>query len=70
MEYHPNDMPKNKLRTLYDIHCKDLFESTLDIDQVTITYSRPKNIRDMVTEAKHHQAQGQEASKFYSGELS
>ena len=68
-EYHPNDLPKHELRTLYNVHCKDVFESTLGIDQVTVAYSRPKNIKDMVTKAKLHQAEGREASKFYSGEL-
>ena len=69
LEYHPNDISKHKVRLLYDTYCKQIFEDVLDIKQTTVAYSRPKNIRELVTKAKLHQAPGREASKFYSGEL-
>ena len=68
-EYHKNDIPKNKVRAIYETTCKDLLSSRLGIKQLTIAYSRPKNIKDTITKAKLHQAPGREASKYYSGEL-
>ena len=69
-EYHPNDIPRKNVRSIYNNICKELFEDVLDIKQTTIAYSRPKNLKDVLTKAKLHQAPGREASKFYSGELS
>jgi len=69
-EYHPNDIPRREIRTIYNNHCSKVFETVLDIKQTTVAYSRPKNVRDLITKAKLHQAPGREASKFYTGELS
>jgi len=68
MEYHPNDIPKKAVRALYEHYCKSSFER-LGIQQLTIAYSRPPNIKDSITKAKLHQAPGKEASKYYLGEL-
>ena len=70
MEYHPNDIPKKSVRAIYEHCCKSTFEEVLDIQQTTIAYSRPPNLKDTLTKAKLHQAPGKEASKYYSGELS
>lgn len=70
LEYHPNDIPRKRIREIYNQHCSEVFERVLSIKQTTVCYSRAKNIKDTVTKAKLHQAPGQEASKFYSGELS
>jgi len=69
LDYHRDDIPRNKLRDLYNLHCKYEFSNALGIKQTTICYSRPKTIKDLLTKAKLHQALGREASKFYSGEL-
>ena len=69
-EYHPNDISRKNVRAIYNDTCKELFEDALGIKQTTIAYSRPKNLKDVLTKAKLHQAPGREASKFYSGELS
>ena len=37
------------------------------VDKMIIAYSRPPNIKDVLTKAKLHQAPGKEASKYYSG---
>ena len=70
LQYHPRDIPRQMIRTIYNKHCKTLFEERLGINQLTIAYSRPPNIRELLTKAKLYQAPGREASKFYSGELS
>ena len=66
-EYHKNDIPKSRVRAIYDKHCKELLSTRLGIKQLTIAYSRPENIKDTITKAKLHQAPGHEASKYYSG---
>jgi hypothetical protein len=58
LEYHRNDILKAKVRSLYETHCRENFETILGIKQLTVAYSRSKNIRDMVTKAKLHQAPG------------
>ena len=70
MEFHPNDIPRKYIRAIYDNTCKDVFESVLNIHQFTTAYSRPRNIRDLLTKAKLHQAPGKPISKYYTGELS
>lgn len=70
MEYHPNDIPRRHVRAIYDDICKDTFEKRLGIKQLTIAYSRPRNVKDLLTRAKLHQAPGKPVSKYYSGELS
>ena len=41
----------------------------LNVEQVTVTYSRPNNLKDLPTKAKLHQAPDREASKYYYGEV-
>ncbi|KAL7533528.1 hypothetical protein ACHAWF_004529 [Thalassiosira exigua] len=67
-EYHPNDIPRKQIRAIYDDTLKDTLANTLGIKQTTIAFSRPENIRELLTRAKLHQAPGQPASKYYSGE--
>ena len=69
MEYHPNDIPRHRVRAIFNHYCQELFKDRLDITQSIVAYSRPPNIKDTVTKAKLHQAPGRNASKFYSGEL-
>ena len=35
-----------------------------EIDQLTVAFSRPRNIRDELISARLHQVEGQEASTF------
>ena len=69
MEFHPADIPKHQVRTIYNQTCGDVLSKRLGIKKFTIAYSRPKNIRDKLTKAKFYQAPGQDTTKFYSGEL-
>lgn len=68
-EYHPNDIPRRRVRAIYNNTCGELLKEDLDICNTIIAYSRPPNLKDMITKAKLHQAPGKEASKYYSGEL-
>ena len=62
LEYHPDNISRQKLRQLYDQHCGELFLKELGIERPTIAYSRPKNVGDYVTQAKLHQAPGKSSS--------
>ena len=66
-EYHRNDLPRSRVRALYDYHCKNLFQKTLGVQQLIVAYSRPLNLQELLTKAKLHQAPGQEASTFMGG---
>ena len=68
MEYGQNDLPWKAVRDIYDSTCREAFEE-LGIKRFVTAYSRSNNIKDLVTRAKLYQAPGQEASKYYSGEL-
>ena len=39
----------------------------LGISQTTVAYSRPKIIKDLLSNAKLHQVEGMEVSVYYSG---
>ena len=43
-------------------HCDEILHNKLNIEQLTIAFSRPPNIGDHVTKTKLYQAQGQTAS--------
>ena len=65
MEYHKNDIPKRLVRSIYERHCQPLFSKYLGVEQLTVAYSRAKNIKELASKAKLHQAPGSEASTFY-----
>ena len=66
MEYSRNDMPKKAVRSIVDATLSNTLED-LQISQTTVAYSRPKNIKDLFSKAKLHQAKGKEISVYYSG---
>jgi len=69
IEYGRNDLPRKVVRAIFDLTCKEMCEK-IGIRDFTIAYSRPKNIKDLVSKSKLHMAPGKEASKYYTGELS
>ena len=64
-EYHPSGMPRGEIRQIYQSTCGELLESCLGIKQMTVAYSRPKNVRDVLVRAKLHQAPGHGASTYF-----
>ncbi|KAL3790505.1 hypothetical protein ACHAWO_010636 [Cyclotella atomus] len=62
IEYHPEDIPRKRVQELYQLHLGEVLNAELGIEQPTIAYSRPKNIGDLITKAKLHQASGQTSS--------
>ncbi|KAL7525968.1 hypothetical protein ACHAWF_003915, partial [Thalassiosira exigua] len=66
-QYHPHDVPRRTIRRLYDQHCGEELRNALSVQPPTIAYSRPKNIKDYVAQARLHEAPGRPAS-YYLGE--
>ena len=62
LKYHPDDVPRQRVQQLYQELCGGLFEREIGIKRPTIAYSRPKNLGDLLTKAKHHQAPGKSTS--------
>lgn len=62
-QYHPDGISRQEIRRAYDEICGELFNEELRLTKpTTIAYSRPKNIRDYVSQAKLHQAEERSAS--------
>ena len=68
LEYHPCDISRKKIRTIYEATCGALLRDILGVKQTTVAYSRPTNVRNLVTKAKLYQAPGLPASKYLTGE--
>ena len=66
MEYSKKDMPKKAVRSIVNATLSNTL-AELGISQTTAAYSRPKNIKDLLSKAKLHQAEGKEVSVYYSG---
>ena len=62
LPYHPNDIPRRRIRQLYNHYCRDVFSTTLDIERFTVAYSRHKNLKEHLTQARLHQATNKKAS--------
>jgi hypothetical protein len=62
LPYHPHDIPRRSLRQLYNYHCHEAFSTTLGIDKFTVAYSRHKNLKEHLTQARLHQAKSKTAS--------
>ena len=69
MQYHPKDIPKDEIRQIYSDVCEELFARELNIKQFTIAYSRPTTIGSVVAKSKLFEVEGQEVSKYITGEL-
>ena len=65
LEYHPCGMPRAEIRRVYNSTCGELLEACLGIKQTTVAFSRPENVRDVLVQAKLHQAPGREASTYF-----
>jgi hypothetical protein len=68
LKYHPDDIPRQRVQQLYQEHCGEVLLRELGIRKPTIAYSRPKNLSDLITKAKLHQASG-ESSSIILGEF-
>ena len=58
LQYHPHDVSRREIRSLFEKHCGDLFRECLDVDRLVIAYSRLHNIGEYCTQAKLHEAPG------------
>ena len=67
LEYHPDDIPRKRVRELYERHCGELLRRILRVKRAIVAYSRPLNLRDLLQSAKLHQTKGKEVSTFFGG---
>lgn len=64
MKYHPRGITRCQIRTAFDRICDNFRDTAAEIKQVTIAFSRPKNLRDELVSARLHQPEGRETSTF------
>ena len=57
MEYSKNDIPKKAVRSIVEATLQDTIDE-MGISQITVAYSRPQNIKDLLSKAKLHQSKG------------
>ena len=69
MEYHPMDVPRMTIQKIYREECEKVLQKELDIKHLTVAYSRPNTIGNIVAKAKLYQVSGKEVSKYITGEL-
>ena len=69
MQFHPSDVPNKVVRKLYEEICQDVFHEHAGIEQFTICYSRAKSLGSVIAQARLHQKEGYEVSKYIAGEL-
>ena len=66
MEYSSSNIPLETKHVIVDRMLGELL-GEIEITRVTLAYSQPKNIKDLITKAKLHQPPGKETSKYYAG---
>ena len=64
MEYHPRGITRSQIRTAFDRICDNFRDTAAEVKQITIAFSRPKNLRDELVSARLHQPEGRETSTF------
>ena len=67
LKFHPNYIPRKKIRELYEEELEDVLRDQLGVDQFTICYSRAQSISDCVVRSRLHQAEGETVSTFLGG---
>jgi hypothetical protein len=69
MEYHPKDIPRREVRTIFADTLEVALREESGIEQFTIAYSKPTTIGSVIAKAQLHQEEGREVSKYITGEL-
>ena len=62
-EYHPHGASRRQIREAYGRSTSN-FNGILDVKQFTVAYSRPTNLKNLLTSSRLHQASGKEVSTF------
>ena len=73
--YHPKDISRKHIRDVYDGTCKkalqcihnDETDGKLKIDNFTIAYSRPSNLRDLLCPSKLVETEEHNVAKYAKG---
>ena len=72
LEYHENDIPRRKVRTIFmetlgHLLERKVSEGGIGMERAIVAYSRPRNLRDLLQSAKVHVAPGAEVSTYFLG---
>ena len=69
MEYHPDDIPRKRVRDLWNENCalleRSVDEGGLGIEHMICAYSRPPNLRDLLQKEKLYQLESKEVSTYF-----
>jgi hypothetical protein len=68
LTFHPNGIPRHKIREIYKQECEETFSRELGISKLTIAYSCPSNIQSIIAKAKIFEVKGNKVSKHFTGE--
>jgi hypothetical protein len=64
LTYHPCDVPRYQVRQIYNETLQDAILEAMPNSKMTVCYSHPKNIQDIMAQAALFQVKGAEASTF------
>ena len=75
--FHPRDVSRQKIRDIYEKTCEngpsgsnfkcminDMTGSTMQISKLTVAYSRPKNLRDLICPSKFAETAAIRVSRY------
>ena len=69
MEYSKFDIPRWDIKVIWNETCsllkQDVSDGGLGIKRMICTYSKPKNLRDLLQSAKLRELEGHEASTYF-----
>ena len=56
MRYHPKGISRQHIRAAFDRTCNNFEGTEVDLEQVTVAFSQPTNLKEELTSAKFHPA--------------
>jgi hypothetical protein len=57
------------VRRIHQETCGDIMKDEIGIEQLTMAYSRPRTMGNIIPKAKLLEAEGKEVSRYISGQL-
>ena len=57
MRYHTNGITRQQIRAAFDRTCNNFRGTEAFVEQMTVAFSRPKNLKDELTSARFHPAE-------------
>ena len=67
MKYHPCDISRQQIRTIFDETCNNFNDTTAKVERVNVALSHATNLKDELTSAELYQPVGKKTSTFFPG---